>query len=48
MRIDTDFEAATIERVDDTGGSVLRLRLRGDNAAQFAQWFAFELADLPP
>src|SRR5215469_4903368 len=48
MRIDTDFEAAAIERVDDIDGAVLRLRLRGDNAAQFAQWFAFELADLPP
>ena len=49
MHIDTDFEAAAIDHVaSPTSGSPLRLRLRSDNAAEFAQWFAFELVDLPP
>ena len=47
MHIETDFESAAIERIDDTDGPQLRLRLRADNAAHFAQWFAFELTDLP-
>ncbi|WP_257251770.1 M14 family metallopeptidase [Burkholderia cepacia] len=49
MHIDTDFEAAAIDHVaSPASGSPLRLRLRSDNAAEFAQWFAFELVDLPP
>lgn len=47
MHINTDFEAAAIEQIVGTHGTVLRLRLRADNAADITQWFAFELADLP-
>jgi murein tripeptide amidase MpaA len=50
MHIDTDFEAAAIDHVAAATptGSPLRLRLRRDNAAEFSQWFAFELVDVPP
>ncbi|THF63482.1 M14 family metallopeptidase [Pseudothauera rhizosphaerae] len=45
MKISHNFDAGAIEVVDLADPQNIRLRLRPDNAADFAQWFHFRLLD---
>ena len=43
MRISSNFDSGSVEVIDATDPSQIRLRLRQDNAAPFCQWFHFRV-----
>ncbi len=43
MQIETDFEAASIDILDASDPSAIRLALKADNASDFKQWFCFRV-----
>ena len=43
MRISSNFDSGSVEVVDASDPSHIRLRLRHDNAAEFCQWFHFRV-----
>ncbi len=45
MHISSSFDSGAIDVVDATVPGDIQLRIRSDNAAEFAQWFHFRLQD---
>src|SRR4051812_30662952 len=44
MQIDCDFESGSIQVLDASDPSAVKLSLRGDNASDFKQWFHFRVS----
>lgn len=44
LSITSNFDAGAVEVVSASSADDIRLRIRGDNRSEFAQWFYFRLS----